>query len=134
MMLSKEHLTEEGLRKIVAIKATLNRGLSSGSELDQAFPDIIPVQIPSSDLLCAPRPLEKNTLIQDPYWLAGFTEGEGCFFVVVQKSSNTKTGKEGGAAMPPPPLFSRFDPPLRLTEVRRSGGLKQDFLLVWDFK
>ena len=92
MMLSKEHLTEEGLRKIVAIKARLNRGLPSGSELDKAFPDIIPVQRPSSDLLCAPRPLEKKTLIQDPYWLAGFTEGEGCFFVVVQKSSNTKTG------------------------------------------
>ena len=82
MMLSKEHLTEEGLRKIVAIKATLNRGLPSGSELDQAFPNIVPVQ----------RPLEKNVLIQDPYWLVGFTEGEGCFFVVIQKSSNTLTG------------------------------------------
>lgn len=113
-MLNKEHLTDEGLRKIVAIKATLNRGLLSGSELDQAFPDILPVQRPSSDLLCAPRPLVKNTLIQDPYWLAGFTEGEGCFFVVVQKSSETKTGFS---------ISLRF----QITQHIRDIGLMQSF-------
>ena len=40
-ILNKEHLTLEGLNKIVAIKASLKRGLSS--DLCLAFPNVIPV-------------------------------------------------------------------------------------------
>ena len=56
---NKEHLTEEGLRKIVAIKASLNLGLSVRlrSELKAAFPDILPVE----------RPKVENILISDPH-------------------------------------------------------------------
>jgi hypothetical protein len=61
---NKEHLTEEGLRKIVAIKASLNLGLSE--ELKAAFPKILPVM----------RPSVLNYNIQDPHWFAGFTSGE----------------------------------------------------------
>jgi len=43
-MNKKEHLTEEGLCKIVSIRAALNRGLSE--ELKIAFPGIIPVERP----------------------------------------------------------------------------------------
>jgi len=53
LILNKEHLTMEGLRKIVSIKATMNRGLSE--ELKAAFPKIIPIA----------RPLVKNQKIQD---------------------------------------------------------------------
>jgi hypothetical protein len=35
----KEHLTIEGLRKVVAIKSSINRGLPQ--ELREQFPDII---------------------------------------------------------------------------------------------
>lgn len=35
---NKEHLTEEGLRKIVSIRASMNKGLSSG--LIESFPNI----------------------------------------------------------------------------------------------
>ena len=42
---NKEHLTMEGLSKIVAIKASMNTGLSD--ELKAAFPDITPVQRPN---------------------------------------------------------------------------------------
>jgi len=38
---NKEHLTLEGLQKIVAIKATLNWGLSD--TLKAAFPEVVPV-------------------------------------------------------------------------------------------
>lgn len=31
--------------------------------------------------------------VKDPYWLAGFTSGEGCFFVYIRNSSTTKLGK-----------------------------------------
>jgi len=43
----KEHLTIEGLRKIVAIRASMNKGLTD--TLKEAFPNIIPVQRPTID-------------------------------------------------------------------------------------
>ena len=37
----KDHLTIEGLRKFVNIKASMNNGLTDGIKTD--FPDIVPV-------------------------------------------------------------------------------------------
>jgi len=54
IMRRKEHLTLEGLRQIVAIRASMNRGLSE--ELKLAFPDVVPVF----------RPLFENPKILDP--------------------------------------------------------------------
>lgn len=54
MMERKEHLTQGGLKKIVAFKANLNQGLSD--KLKAAFPDVVPI----------PRPLVKNQTILDP--------------------------------------------------------------------
>ena len=51
----KEHITLEGLQKILAIKASMNLGLSN--EIKAAFPEIIPIQ----------RPLVNNTKIPDPH-------------------------------------------------------------------
>jgi hypothetical protein len=53
-MQKKEHLTQEGLEKIVAVKAGLNWGLSS--DLKAAFPYINPVK----------RPTIKDPQILDP--------------------------------------------------------------------
>lgn len=44
MMNAKEHLTEAGVNKIVAIKASMNRGLSE--DLCAAFPNLNPVSRP----------------------------------------------------------------------------------------
>ncbi|KAF3207384.1 hypothetical protein TWF191_001049 [Orbilia oligospora] len=44
-MLVKEHLNQDGLRKIVSIKAALNRGLLS-DDLKLAFPDITSTERP----------------------------------------------------------------------------------------
>jgi hypothetical protein len=71
-MEQKEHLTSEGLAKIVALKASMNRGLSE--ELKVAFPKVIPIA----------RPLVVDQEIKNPHWLAGFTSGEGYFFVEVR--------------------------------------------------
>jgi hypothetical protein len=60
----------------------MNLGLRNTNEIKVTFPDIIPVM----------RPKVEDILIRDPHWLAGFTEGEGCFSVVIQKSQTTKTG------------------------------------------
>ena len=70
----KEHLTQQGLEKLVSIKASMNLGLSS--ELKAGFPNTIPVA----------RPLVQNHLIPDPQWVAGFTEAEGCFYIRIEKS------------------------------------------------
>jgi hypothetical protein len=80
MVLNKEHHTHEGIKKIVAIKASINLGLSA--ELKAAFPEAEPVQ----------RPLVELPENIDPNWLAGFVEGEGCFYVSIFNSKASKTG------------------------------------------
>jgi hypothetical protein len=45
LMVNKEHLTEEGLLKIISIRASLNKGLSD--KLNDSFPGIIPAIKPS---------------------------------------------------------------------------------------
>jgi len=47
LMINKEHLTIEGLQKIVNIKATINRGLSE--ELKVAFTNVIPPRFKGSE-------------------------------------------------------------------------------------
>lgn len=76
---NKEHLTREGLEKIVAIKASINRGLPN--KLLEAFPNVTPW----------PRDLVTNKKILDPNWLAGFVSAEGSFGISIFKS-NTKSG------------------------------------------
>lgn len=80
LMRKKEHLTTEGLAKMLSLKASINLGLSN--ELKTAFPDIIPVERPK---------VEYPTYI-DPSWLAGFVDAEGCFFVGITKSKVVKLG------------------------------------------
>ena len=80
MMQRKEHITQEGLLTIISLRASLNLGLSDS--LNAVFPDVIP----------APRPEVENISIPDGEWLAGFTSGEGCFFVLVGKSSTNLSG------------------------------------------
>ena len=80
LLLNKEHLTPEGIRKIVAIKATMNNGLPEG--LKEVFPDIMPVL----------RPYNEMIKINNPQWLAGFVSGEGCVIVRIRNSNpNSKT-------------------------------------------
>ena len=75
---NKEHLTNEGLIKLLAIKGSMNLGFSES--LKAAFPNIIPVS----------RLLVENQTIRDPNWLSGFTSGEGCFFIDIYKSSTSR--------------------------------------------
>ena len=67
------------MRQIVAIRASMNLGLSD--KLKLSFPDVVQVE----------RPLVELPQTIDPQWLAGFTDAEGCFFVVVTKSQ-TRVG------------------------------------------
>ena len=80
IMSRKEHLTIEGLKKLVSIKASLNLGLSD--KLKKAFPTIVPVL----------RPLVVDQIIKDPNWVAGFTCGEGCFNITILNSLSNLVG------------------------------------------
>ena len=80
LMDKKEHLIPEGLNKVLSLKASMNKGLSSN--LIKAFPLITPVD----------RPKVPAFEIVDPQWVVGFTDAEGCFMVKIIKSSAFKLG------------------------------------------
>jgi hypothetical protein len=75
---NKEHLTSEGLRKLVALKANINWGLSA--DLKAIFLDVIPY----------PRPDVSDFKINNSHWLAGFASAEGCFFILIKSKENSR--------------------------------------------
>nr|YP_010183864.1 hypothetical protein LI437_mgp05 [Coccidioides posadasii]QVG61987.1 hypothetical protein [Coccidioides posadasii] len=77
---SKEHLTQEGLQKIIDLKVLLNLGLSD--KLKEAFPN--------TNYMMRSKINFKE--IPDPNWLSGFSEGEGCFYISIYKSPKSKIG------------------------------------------
>lgn len=76
----KAHLTEEGLLKIVSLKANLNKGLSK--ELIESFPNIKGID----------RPDYIFKGIPDPFWVSGFATGDSSFSVSLEKGT-TRLGK-----------------------------------------
>ena len=81
MMQRGEHLTIEGLHKIINIRASINKGLSP--LLKEAFPNTVAISRPSI-------PLDNTKL--HPQWVAGFTSGDGCFKVSIRESELYKAG------------------------------------------
>ena len=75
-MNDKAHLTLEGLKQIVNIKASMNLGLSD--MLKSEFKGYSPVE----------RPVINSENIPDPSWIAGFVSGEGNFDVRIAQSTN----------------------------------------------
>jgi len=65
LMSCKEHLTKEGIQKIVNIRSSMNLGLSA--ELKTFFLEVVPVK----------RPVIQDQIILDPahWWAAGFASG-----------------------------------------------------------
>lgn len=77
---NKEHLTAEGVSKLVNIRASMNWGLPD--YFKEAFPSITPVT----------RVEFLPQILQNSSWLAGFVAAEGCFFIRTWKSLSNKTG------------------------------------------
>lgn len=95
LFINKDHLTPEDLIKMASIKASINNGLSIS--LKEAFPTAKLIDQraalinPSGvDLSSLPKGLldVKEGKSINPFWVAGFTEAEGCFFVVIQENKN----------------------------------------------
>ena len=82
IIFNKEHLL--GIKKLVDIRASINKGLPERLLLE--FPDTNPEIKPEFIL-------NKNDKLFDiNYWVAGFVEGEGCFFIKIGKSKTHKLG------------------------------------------
>lgn len=82
LMKSGDHLTAEGIQKIINIRATLNKGLTPA--LKEAFPNSVPVPRPSLPDL--------PNIALHPQWVAGFTSGDGSFKVNIRISNAYKVG------------------------------------------
>jgi hypothetical protein len=66
----------------MSIKAVMNnKGMLDNLHL--AFPNIEPIL----------RPEIKDRKIKSLHWLAGFTDAEGCFFIALKKSPESKLGE-----------------------------------------
>lgn len=76
----KRHLTIEGLNEILSIKAAMNLGLS----------DKLKNEFPSHWLIKPLTRLTVDTGMPNKDWLAGFIEGESCFYVSVYNSPKSK--------------------------------------------
>jgi hypothetical protein len=77
----REHLTEKGLLKILGLKYYQNLGLSE--KLKKSFPEIIPVN----------RPQQKIKGHLDPFWISGFTSGDGSFYLEVSEKKSKVNSK-----------------------------------------
>lgn len=76
LMSNGAHLTDDGLKQIINIKASMNLGVSE--VLKSNFNDIVPVY----------RPTIETERITDPNWLSGFVSGEGNFDAGIRKTEN----------------------------------------------
>lgn len=81
LILNKQHFTIEGLKRLVAIKSLINKGLSD--QLKEAFSNLELVNVDRCNVIKE---------IPDPNWIAGFTSGEGNFSVRVFNSASHAIG------------------------------------------
>ncbi len=79
LIINKAHLTNDGLIRIINIKASMNTG--TPQIVKSNFNNIVPVN----------RPIITTDNIPDPHWITGFVNGEGTFDVKIYKSK-TNTG------------------------------------------
>ena len=73
---NKEHLTHEGLLKILSLKSALNRGLSKSTS------DIKNIEVLERPLYLVDSAEFKNI---DPNWISGFVAGDGTFDIKITK-------------------------------------------------
>jgi len=79
IIISKKHLTKDGLLRILSLKTILNRGLSK--KLISEFPDVIKLSRPL---------LELSTNSLNNHWIAGFTAAEGSFSITINEKDGRK--------------------------------------------
>lgn len=95
------HLTEIGLLEIIGLKSNLNLGLPV--KVKEAFPNVPEV-----------NKLEyKFNGIPNPFWVSGFTSGEGSFQIIARNSNNS--------------IFARFSIHLHIRDLEVLKGISTYF-------
>ena len=108
-----DHRTEKGLLELISLKSYLNLGLPNNLKIH--FPNIIPKD----------RPEYKFKGIPNPFWVSGFTSGDGSFHIVI-RGLNSKPGPfRIGTG-----VFVRFSIHLHIREVEILKGLATYFKLL----
>jgi len=79
LMNKSEHLTKDGLMKIINLKAFLNKGLSNKLNVYSNVTKLNKVNMNIPDII-------------DYNWIAGFFSGEACFFINIYKAKKLKIG------------------------------------------
>jgi hypothetical protein len=100
LIIKNEHLTETGLLKILGLKSSLNLGLPDSLKL--AFPNVLQKD----------RPEYFFNGIPDPFWVSGFTSGDGSFHIVDVKNKGATTG-----------VLARFSVHLHVRDLEVLKGL-----------
>ena len=80
IMTNKQHLNQEGLDKFIALKASMNKGLSKALSL--LLPGVFASKVVRDGAI---TPLYKL----NPFWVAGLVDGEGCFYVKINKKNKS---------------------------------------------
>jgi hypothetical protein len=82
IILNKDHLTKSGFSTILAIYASINRGVSK--KVLKYYPDIIPINKPVINL---PDSL-------NPQWVSGFVAGDGGFSIYIRSAKDYILGEK----------------------------------------
>jgi hypothetical protein len=81
----KLHLKTEGLNKLFGIKAILNKGTSQFSNEEASF-FFKEISLNINSIKPMPRPVVMDKIIKSSHWLAGFTSGDGGFYIQIQEN------------------------------------------------
>jgi hypothetical protein len=84
-MLNKEHLSDSGILKIIALKADLNGGLTEDTKKIASSLVKDPLWIKNVENQVRPLHLVKSSEFKsiDPHWISGFAAGDGSFSIKI---------------------------------------------------
>ena len=83
LIINKQHLTNDGLLKLIALKSSSNWGLNQ--TLKETFTNIVPI-----------TRVQPDNKIPSAEWLLGFVSGEGNFMIRLFNSPTNKLGYQVG--------------------------------------
>lgn len=113
---NKEHLTLDGFKRVLRLKAALPKGLDAAVFKDSRFSDIAPLD--TSNIFV------KNTSKLSPYYVAGFVAADGSFYISLPNLNTKWPNYDAGFSI----AQNKRDELLlmRMIETLTCGAIKKD--------